>query len=111
MAGVAGRSGRRRKPLADHLLMGTYRRDRHGPLPAHVAVMPAAPPSWQPTPEDLEGLGEAGRRFVAAMLEQFDTSSLIEGTLLIQAAACLDGLAIWRPLATTDKQAARLVLS
>lgn len=33
MSGRRGRSGRRPKPLAEHILKGSYRRHRHGPLP------------------------------------------------------------------------------
>ena len=49
-------AGRPRKPLADHLLRGTYRRDRHGPLPSNVVPMPAPQSGgWQPTQiEDLQ---------------------------------------------------------
>ena len=39
-----------------HLLRGTYRRDRHGPLPSNVVPMPAPQSGgWQPTQiEDLQ---------------------------------------------------------
>lgn len=36
MSGKPGRSGRKALPLSDHLLRGTYRPSRHGPLPEAV---------------------------------------------------------------------------
>lgn len=34
MAGVKGRSGRKRKSIDEHVAAGTYRADRHGPIPS-----------------------------------------------------------------------------
>jgi hypothetical protein len=88
MSGRPGRSGRRK---------------------ARVLPMPPVLAPWQPTADDLEPLGAAGRRFLTQMLAEFDPS-VVEGVLLIQAAQCLDGVATWRPASATDKQSARLVL-
>ena len=33
-------AGRKRKPLSVHLMAGTYRHDRHGPLPSAAATAP-----------------------------------------------------------------------
>lgn len=64
MAGRAGRSGRRPKPVSDHVLMGSYRPDRHGAYPSHVLPMPT--PAG-PVPDDLvAGLIGRGRTFVEA---------------------------------------------
>src|SRR5262252_5273763 len=102
MSGQPGRSGRRRKPLADLVLTGRYRPDRHGPLPAAGTPLPAITgPEWTPAAEDLAGLGEAGKRFVAAMTTTF-TFDLPEGVLLLEAAHCVEALAQWRPKSATD---------
>src|SRR5262245_51821485 len=107
---MGNRNSGRRKPLADHLRTGTYRPSRHGPRPGQVVPMVVAPAPWAPAPEDVVTLGEAGRRFLGRMLEAFECSA-VEGVLLVEAAHCVDGLAIWRPLAATDKQASRLSLA
>ena len=40
--------GRKKKPLIDHVRMGTYRPDRHGPLPDNLALTPLGPPTIHP---------------------------------------------------------------
>jgi len=79
MAGVKGRSGRRPKPQWAHVLAGTYRPDRHGPLPpgGRAAVLQAvaggAPADDREPPADLvDGLDEAGRAFVVALYGEYD---------------------------------------
>jgi hypothetical protein len=112
MSGQPGRSGRRRKSLAHHVMSGTYRLDRHGPLPPNLPAWPqtpSSPPPWQPSAEDVAGLGDAGRQFVSAMLEQYDFD-LAQGVLLVEAARVLDTLTVWRAAAATDKSAARLAV-
>lgn len=42
MSGVAGRSGATARPVAEHLLRGTHRRDRHGVVGPSGLVKPAA---------------------------------------------------------------------
>ena len=39
--GARAGAGRRPKPLSDHVMAGTYRPDRHGPMPA--TVLPTRP--------------------------------------------------------------------
>lgn len=116
MSGMPGRSGRRPKPLADHLANGTYRRDRHGPRPAnaptfagYLAPAPAPPPAWSWTPdaETMAALGPAGRQFLTAVLAQNDVDFL-QGAILTEAARTLDDLTIWRAESATDKTAARM---
>jgi hypothetical protein len=72
--------------------------------------MPLASPAWEPTPDDLDTLGDAGKRFVRQMVQTFDCS-VREGVLLLEAGHCVDLLAAWRPLAATDRQAAKLTLA
>lgn len=88
MAGAKGRSGgHNRKPVSQHLVSGTYRRDRHGPLPAlpgHVHSLPVEPPRWQPTDTDLEPMPPSGRRFVRGWLKHYDVT-LAEGAILLEA--------------------------
>ena len=64
--------GRPRKGLAYHLIAGTYRRDRHGPLPGSgeiaVSMVPDPPEPAEPHPLDDEVMAwwwvfTAGRDF------------------------------------------------
>lgn len=117
MSGRPGRSGGwNRLSPEEHALRGTKPRrfDAAFPLAKHGTVSPSlkerASRGWEPTADDLAGLGEAGQRF----LRQTDAaveSTLVQGLLLVEAAHVVDGLATWRPLASTDKQAARLCVS
>ena len=96
MAGKPGRSGRPRKPLSYHVLAGSYRPDRHGPLPANVAVMPAASVAgWQPTEAQRAGLGVAGRALMDDVLGAYEPS-LVDGLQLLEAARAADVLATLR---------------
>src|ERR1700745_1086503 len=48
--------GRPRKPPQLHVVEGTYRKDRHGPLPsplAHLEPLGDAPAEWQPAGKAL----------------------------------------------------------
>jgi hypothetical protein len=109
---MAGRPGRNRAwnklPVEEHIRRGTYRQDRHGPWP--VPDPASRIDAWEPTADDLATLGPAGRRFLTQMHERFE-SSLVQGTLLLEAAHVVDDLATWRPLAPSDAQAARLCLA
>jgi hypothetical protein len=72
MSGVKGRSGRPRKPVAEHLLKGTYRADRHGPRPGAGGAASDSPmPIPRIPPALLEGLGPDGRAFVAGAWADF----------------------------------------
>ena len=99
MAGKKGRSGRPRKDIQVHLLNGTYRRDRHGPIPpglsrgvvpfaavTAVALQPGVPevPVWL-----TAGLGPDGHRLVTTLWGQYEFS-LAEAELLRQCARALD---------------------
>jgi hypothetical protein len=65
-----GRSGRKPMPVAEHVLRGTYRPERHGPLPENVfAMSPPAPPpqagideGWRPTAGRPARVGMEGKR-------------------------------------------------
>jgi hypothetical protein len=82
MAGRVGRSGRPRKPLLDHIRDGTYRFDRHGPLPADLPAsgsavvafpVPTPPPA---VPDDLlAGLKDAGRALVEQLWKDYQFST------------------------------------
>jgi hypothetical protein len=77
MSGVKGRSGRRKKPLAHHILTGGYRRDRHGELPpggraAVLLQMPTATPHEPDLDALTTGLQPAGLALVTDMLAQYD---------------------------------------
>ena len=111
MSGKAGRSGRRRrKTLADHVMSGTYRPDRHGPLPSNVVPMPPEPPPWAPSPDGIAALGPAGRDFLTKLLGECDCS-VLDGVLVLEAAHVVDALTTWRVGAAVDKQSARLAFS
>ena len=75
MAGVPGRSGgHNRKSAEEHILAGTFRRDRHG-----ASTAPAAPVSETDRRRTLQGLTPGARRLAAQLLEGFtgwDGSSL-----------------------------------
>ena len=45
-------SGRPARPVSEHLLHGSYRRDRHGAKPATVLTLPAPEPGWTPNEAD-----------------------------------------------------------
>jgi len=107
MSGKPGRSGRRPRPLADHLADGTYRPTRHGPIPFHLRH-PPEDPGWSPSPSDVAGLGEAGRQLLTTLLAPTSVNAM-QGVLLLQAAATADALVAWRPHGTTNPTAARLV--
>ena len=94
MAGKPGRSGRPRKPLAYHLLTGGYRPDRHGPLPANVALK-LAPPVWTPDPDAVAALRPAGRALVEALLGVYEFT-VVEGMLVLEAGRAADAVAAWR---------------
>lgn len=115
MAGVKGRSGRKPKPLAAHLLAGTYRPDRHGPLPeggrAAVlrgpgAVTVGATALSMPTPVDvptalLAGLADDGVALVRAAYEHCEVSGS-EAVILRSAAEAADRIAQVRKQIETD---------
>jgi len=79
-------SGRKPLPLETHVLRGSYRKDRHGPLPAsvgNVALMPAPVASWHPEAAELRALPRAGRVIVGKLLAAYEFSTA-EGALLLE---------------------------
>ena len=82
-----GRIGAGRKPLpvALHVARGSYREDRHGPLPATVLPMPAAPPpEWRPAAEDIAALGPRARGWLTAVQALYQLN-VVEGAMLLAA--------------------------
>jgi hypothetical protein len=61
--GSFGMRGRPRKPVENHLRDGTYRADRHGPIPDEE---PAGPPPAKP--KDLTGVAEKFWNLVVALV-------------------------------------------
>jgi P27 family predicted phage terminase small subunit len=105
MAGVKGRSGgHNRKPVGVHLLAGTYRRDRHGPVALVADPARAVPPGGRPEPppglsvdsnslwrrllDEYEGWGPADFELLQVGLEALDRHRecreriAVEGVLL-----------------------------
>jgi len=82
---------------------GSYRQDRHGPLPTNVLAMTATSPgtSWSPSDSDFGGMGPAGRMFIERMLRSYDFTE-IESHLLIEAAHAVGRLAETRATRTDD---------
>lgn len=104
MAGVKGRSGRRPKPLWAHLVAGTYRADRHGPLPAILGgpIAPAVRPVATPPPEELlAGLATPGRALVEAVYRDYEVTGP-EVALLRAAAEAADRIAEVRAILAQD---------
>jgi hypothetical protein len=71
MAGIPGRSGgANRRSAKEHQLRGTYRADRHGPLPPDEAeTEPLPPPNPYPPPADLTGAARRHWRYFAPLLQ------------------------------------------
>lgn len=69
MAGVPGRSGGgNRKSPQDHQLRGTYRSDRHGPLPSGEPIEPIVQDD-APIPTGLKGAARKHWRYFAPLLQ------------------------------------------
>lgn len=117
---MAGRPGRNRAwnkiPVEVHVQRGTYRRDRHGPLPAWPPMTgePSRPDaSKEPsTPPDtlLEGLTGPGRAFVAQAWGEFSDWTPPLVVLLHEAGRLMDELERVRGT-KAEKPAQRLLVS
>jgi hypothetical protein len=104
-------AGRKRLPLATHLLRGTWRPSRHGVRPAMSAAvleMPVPVGSWAPQPADLAALGAAGRALVEALLSRYDFRA-VEGCVLLEAGFAADALARLRAMDEPDAATQRLM--
>jgi hypothetical protein len=78
------RTGRPRKPLAQHVMRGTYRRDRHGELPAHVhPIGSGTSTAWMPDRAQLDAQGAAGRAFVEQMVAANELNDR-EGAIVLE---------------------------
>lgn len=119
MPGVAGRSGRPRKPVDEHLLAGTYRRDRHGPLEPGirlarsmaVARLTAPSPSTRRDrrdPDDrearrlLRGLSREARGMGRALLAEYEGWSVADLAVLRLILTALDRAAECRKVIAAD---------
>lgn len=100
MSGQAGRSGRPALGVEHHLRARTFRRDRHGPPPNVVELVPTTTPGqgavgeWTPAPEDLDRLGRMGKAFVMAWLA-VHVCSVREGEVVLAAARARDAAHRW----------------
>ncbi len=118
--GARSGAGRPRKPLATHVLHGSYRRDRHGELPAggRAAVLQMPPPTHDaPDVEALmTGLELEGRQLIIEMLAAYsgwtptDLRCLRLSAELLDRRAQLRALIAALPSGETD-QALRLLHS
>jgi|SRR5581483_1296504 len=67
--GGFGSGGTNRLTAEEHIVRGTFRRDRHGPQPTPP---PAPPVSGADRRRLLRGLSAEARRIVIALLESYD---------------------------------------
>ena len=72
-------AGRPAEPIAVHLLKGTHRVSRHGPIPAAAAPLPVAEaeaaPEWHPSPAQRAELGGLARLWLDAVVLVYAFSS------------------------------------
>ena len=102
-------TGRKPKPLADHVQAGTFRADRHGPLPVgNVLAMPRPVlPCWRPSSEEVAALGVAGQALVERVWGAYDPT-LVDGLQVLEAARAADVLAHLRATEPLDLRQVRL---
>ena len=86
-------SGRPPRPLAEHVLRGTHRVDRHGPRPATVLTLPAPAPAagWTPSGADRARLSPRAARWLDAVLSLYELD-LLSGLRVLQALDTLSRL-------------------
>lgn len=97
-------AGRKPKTFAELDLTGGFRVTRHAHLLKPVSTTPAV---WTPTEADLAGMGEAGRAFVARILDVYEPT-LTEALQVLEAARAADVLAELRAEAAPDRRQLRL---
>lgn len=103
MAGVKGRSGRRPKSAAAHILAGTFRKDRHGARPPATAGATALRADVPPVPKALiAGLRERGLTFLLDVWNDYGEWSPAHLVLLRQAAEAVDSLAGYASIIAKD---------
>ena len=82
-------AGRKPKPLASHVLSGTFRPDRHGDkATTAAAVLPMPAPlsacDWRPTEAEVGALSPLAQTWLHATLSLFQLDAL-EGQRLLEA--------------------------
>lgn len=104
MSGVKGKSGRKRKPLALHILEHTYRPDRHGPRPVTAGATAVAPSISVPAVPQavIAGLAEPGLSFVLDTWGEYGEWSPAALVLLRQAGQTIDALAGYQAQIAAD---------
>jgi hypothetical protein len=96
--------------MAEHLLKGTYRPDRHGPLPPEVITGATAPQVVVPRlPKALmDGLGERGLQFTLDLLERYDDWTPANLVVLHEVGTVIDTLDRYAQIIARDDEAAAL---
>lgn len=105
MPGVAGRSGRPRKPVDEHLLRGTYRADRHGDRGALALV--SSSPSVAPRHDRearrlIRGLSRGSQRLGRALLAEYEGWATADLVLLRLTLEALDRAEACRKVIAAD---------
>ena len=92
MSGRPGRSGRRALPVADAVLRGVYRPDRHGPLTTATAPMATTTDeiSRKTAARIGSNLGPSGKRLVRNMIRDHENWNAVDLETLRCAARSLD---------------------
>ena len=108
MSGVKGRSGgANRIPVAEHVRKGSYRRDRHGPLPAWgfaaTSSQQTQPAVTEPPSELLKDLGAHGRRFLRSVFCEFELTE-VESVLAAESAAAYQSVRDARSAGDVDAE-------
>lgn len=102
MAGVPGRSGGWNRLSADeHVIRGTFRRDRH----AAIDDRPAAPTSAADRRRTLQGLNPEARRMAAALVDTYEGWDAAALTTLRAYALSCERLAVLQAAAGEDTRA------
>ena len=82
--GARANAGRPRKSVEVHVRAGTYRKARHGALPANVLPMPTvAADTWSPSEEELAAIGPAGRVLIEKLSQPY-VFTVLDGVVLLE---------------------------